>query len=280
MNKYIVFLIQTFGIFLFGLEYVSLIVSSKTEIGFIVPTPEQNYNNLMEVASGIKSVKVSQLHKRDDSPLESVVNVESQSSRIDMVSEEEKKIESPEIIQKKIDVEPVKDDQQVKSIEKSPKPRLVEKPKKEKTSEKRELSCSTPEKMGSFPFKPFAETARAVGIPAYSSYKAISDLHTSFNGVLDSTTLLELYYFDYDKLAIKRPNFDGKEDAWISKSLLSLIYKSEQEDPLSFLMLGYGITSTHWESYIPQDDLETPEIVVEDIIQEHDHSHGDIIFKN
>lgn len=289
-------------------------MSSKQEIEFIVPTPEQNYKNLMEIASGIKSVKVSQFHKDENLPLESNADVESYEHKTEITPEQQIKIESPELIQKQADVESEQNDQEVKSIEKSPKTQFVEKtkeekipekskeektpekPKEEKTPEKskeektpektkietperKELSCDIQEKMGRFPFKPFAETARAVGIPAYSSYKGISDLYNSFNGVLDSTTLLELYYFDYDNLAISRPIFDGKEDAWISKSLLSLIYKSEREDPLSFLMLGYGITSTHWESFITKEDIEATEINVEDSIQEHDLSHGDVILR-
>ncbi|KAH8584439.1 uncharacterized protein ELE39_002533 [Cryptosporidium sp. chipmunk genotype I] len=251
-------------------------MGSGSEVGFIIPTPEQNYKNLMEIANGIKSVKVSELHKSEVLSLESESNLESLPYTVDVVPEQKEiKIESPDIIREQMVDEPK---EKVELKEKYSEKQVIGEPKVEKVSEKKELSHISEEKLRRFPFKPFAETARAVGIPAHSSYEVKSELYTSFNGVLDSTTLLELYYFDYDKLVVNRSIFYGEEDSWISKSLLSLIYKSEQEEPLSFLMLGYGIVSTHWQSFMPEEDLDTPEIVVEEMIQEHDPIRGDIIF--
>ncbi|CUV06543.1 unnamed protein product [Cryptosporidium hominis] len=262
MSKYIIFLIQALGILLSGFECVS------SEVGFIAPTAEQNYNNLLEIANGAKSVKVLEIHKNEVLSPVKEPNIENYQNVVHGTSEEkESKIMSPEIIEKQETNKP-KEKESEKLKEKKPEKDVLIKPE-ESVLEKKE---------GRFLFKPFAEIARAVGIPAHSSYKEKSELYISFNGILDSTTLLELYYFDYDRFVISRPILDGKEDAWISKSLLSLLYKSEQEEPLSFLMLSYGITSTHWQNFIPEEDLEAPETVVEEAIQEHDPSRGDIIF--
>ncbi|QOY40995.1 Uncharacterized protein cpbgf_6001170 [Cryptosporidium parvum] len=272
MSKYIIFLIQALGILLSGFECMG----SGSEVGFIAPTAEQNYNNLMEIAKGAKSVKVLEIHKNEVLSPVKEPNIKNYQNVVHGISEEKgAKIISPEIIEKQ-ETNELKEKESEKLKEKKPDEL------KEKKSEKDILikpEGSIPEKKeGKFLFKPFAEVARAVGIPAHSSYKEKSELHISFNGVLDSTTLLELYYFDYDRFVISRPILDGKEDAWISKSLLSLLYKSEQEEPLSFLMLSYGITSTHWQNFIPEEDLDAPETVVEEAIQEHDPSRGDIIF--
>lgn len=129
-----------------------------------------------------------------------------------------------------------------------------------------------------FPFKPFAETARAVGIPAHSFHKNSKNIDISFEGILDSSTLLEIFYFDYDKIHLNRPLVQDDNNSWISRSLLSLIYRSDNEDPLSFLMLSYGIVNAHWENYSLQSDIDTPELVVEDI-DEYDTTRSDIIYK-
>ncbi|KAK9171941.1 hypothetical protein CmeUKMEL1_04860 [Cryptosporidium meleagridis] len=273
MSKYIIFLIQALGILLSGLECIC----TGSGVGFIAPTAEQNYSNLLEIAKGAKSVKVFEIHKNEVlTPLKET-NIESHPNVVHGTPEEKGvKIMSPEIIQKQGTDEPTEKESN-KLIERKPEKEVFIKPE-ESVPEKKVSFEITEEKERKFLFKPFAEIARAVGIPAHSSYKEKSELHISFNGVLDSKTLLELYYFDYDRFVISRPILDGKEDAWISKSLLSLLYKSEQEEPLSFLMLSYGITSAHWQSFVPEEDLEVPEMVVEEAIQENDPSSGDIIF--
>ncbi|KAJ1609933.1 hypothetical protein OJ253_1372 [Cryptosporidium canis] len=193
--------------------------------------------------------------------------------------EKKSNVESPKIIKEDVKFESKESEQAVLS-QTSSNLSDIEEPSGEEIPEIEEKPQMSQEKIGWFPFKPFAETARAVGIPALSSYKAASDSYASFGGILDSTALLGIYYFDYDRLAIDGPKLDGKQDAWISKSLLSLIYKSEQEDPLSFLILGYGISTLYWEGYATGDRIETPETTVEGKKQEYDSVNGDIIFDN
>lgn len=252
---------------------------SNEDPGFIIPTSEQNYKILVDMASGISSVKFSGLNQAEsfssrervsskaDKQVEKTASGEEEvKAEIQEPVKEEKKEAAPEKRQEQ--AEPAGGDQKTED--------KVEESKKESTPEAKENMCKAQEAVAWFPFKPFADTARAVGIPALSSYKTASESFASFDGILDSTALLGLYYFDYDRLVIDRPSLGGKEGAWISKSLLSLIYKSEQDDPLSFLVLGYGITPTHWEGFVPDEELEAQEIVLEEQAMKYDSNYRDI----
>ncbi|KAH8739422.1 hypothetical protein FG386_000394 [Cryptosporidium ryanae] len=113
-------------------------------------------------------------------------------------------------------------------------------------------------------FNPFAETARGVGIPATSSHKITIESNKPHNLVLDSKTLLESYYFNYDKYPLKMTStiLKSGNKEWISKSLLSLIYKSEGDDSLSFLILSYGVINSNWQMYSFKES-HVPELVEE-----------------
>lgn len=254
-------------------------MGSNTNSG-IVATPENVYRNLIGVTKGISSFKLSEFGKAENKSPELKIEAKSRKC-IDKTTSEEKGVnaESQKPAEQQNTVVPKGKKEQVVSADRSKLPARTEEPKKEIVHTK-ESKCRAQERMGWFPFKPFADTARAVGIPALSSYKAASDSYASSGGILDSTALLGLYYFDYDRLVINKPELSGKEGAWISMSLLTLIYRSEQDDPLSFLMLGYGITSTHWERFLPDEYLETQEIVLEEQEREEENNYGDIIFKN
>ncbi|KAH7646853.1 hypothetical protein FG379_002005 [Cryptosporidium bovis] len=113
-------------------------------------------------------------------------------------------------------------------------------------------------------FNPFAETARGVGIPANSLRKITLESNIPYNAVLDSETLLELYYFNYDKYPLKMTSttLENRSKEWISNSLLSLIYRSEGDESLSFLILSYGVINVNWQTYSFKES-HIPELVEE-----------------
>ncbi|KAF7457758.1 hypothetical protein HWI79_1637 [Cryptosporidium felis] len=277
MKSYIIFVL--ISSFLIG----NLRCAEKDTSAYIVPTSEENYRRLYNVANGIDSIRGSRIKFKSEG-LEAINKAEDLENK-EITDSEGGKIESPkspikEIVQLEEKVE--KEEQKV--------PKEHEEPQESKSMEKNEqepvldVNATGDTKMFNtthlkvqFSFRPFAETARAVGIPAYSAQNSIVvDLSSTLNGILDSKTLIELYYFDYDNKII-RTALD-EENAWISRSLLTLIHRSEQEDPLSLLLLGYGVTTAHWESFVPEEDLDAPEILIENTPKENEQGLGDIVF--